>query len=78
MYLELIRKIRYDMYVDDLVTREESLHEVEKMKSDSTELFEKGRFKLQNWYSKEPNLETIDLSSLTELNLQRTSRNKGE
>ena len=42
MYLELIRKIRDDMYVNDLVTGEESLQEVEKIKPDSIELFEKG------------------------------------
>ena len=44
MYLELIRKIRDDMHVDDLVTRGESLQEVEKIKSDSIELFEKMGF----------------------------------
>ena len=46
MYLELIRKIRDDMYVDDLVTEGESLQEIEKTKSDSIELFEKEGFKL--------------------------------
>ena len=63
MYLELIRKIRDNMYFDDLVTGEESLQEVEKIKSDSIELFEKGRFKLHKWNSNEPDLETSDLSS---------------
>ena len=42
MHLELIRKIRDDMYADDLVTRRGSLQEVEKIKSDSIQLFEKG------------------------------------
>ena len=46
MYLELIKKIRDDMYVDDLVTGGESLREVEKMKFDPIELFVKGEFKL--------------------------------
>ena len=41
LYLELIRKIRDNMYVDDLVTGGESLQEIEKIKSDSIELFEK-------------------------------------
>ena len=68
MYLELIRKIRDDMHVDDLVTGGESLQEVEKIKSDSIELFEKGGFKLHKWHSNEPNLETNDLSSEKELN----------
>ena len=63
MYLELIRKIRDNMYFDDLVTGEESLQEVEKIKSDSIELFEKRRFKLHKWNSNEPDLETNDLSS---------------
>ena len=39
MYLEPIRKIRDDMYVDDLVTGRESLQEVEKIKCDSIKLF---------------------------------------
>ena len=40
MWLELIRKSRDDMYVNDLVTGGESLHKVEKITSDSIELFE--------------------------------------
>ena len=51
IYLELIRKIRDDMYVDDLVTGRESLQEVEKIKSESIELFEKRGFKLHIWQS---------------------------
>ena len=35
MYLELIRKSRDDMYVDDLVPGGESLQEVEKIRSDN-------------------------------------------
>ena len=42
MYLELITKTRDDMYVDYLVAGGESLQKVEKIKSDSMELFEKG------------------------------------
>ena len=56
------------MYVDDSVTWGESLQEVEKIKSDSIELFEKREFKLHKWHSNEPNLETNDLSSGKELN----------
>ena len=48
MYLELIRKIRDDMYVDDLVTGGESLQEVEKIKFDFIELFEKGGLNFTN------------------------------
>ena len=43
MYLELIRKIRDDMYVDDLVTGGESLQKVENI-----ELFEKGDLNFTN------------------------------
>ena len=50
MYLELIRKIRNDMYVDELVTGGESFKVVEKMKSNFIELFEKGEFKLHKWH----------------------------
>ena len=71
MYLELIREIRDDMYVDDLVTGGESFQEVEKIKSDVIELFEKGGFKLHKWHSNEPSLETNDLSSQKELNFAK-------
>ena len=72
MYLELIRKIRDDMYVvDDLVTGGESLQEVEKIKSAVIELFEKGGIKLHKWHSNKPNLETNDLSSQKELNFAK-------
>ena len=69
MYLELIRKIRDDMHVDDLVTGGESLQEVEKIKSDSLELFR--WFKLHKWQSNEPSLETNDLNSEKELNFAK-------
>ena len=41
------------------------------MKSDSIELFEEGGFQLHKWHSNEPNLETNDLSSQTELNFAK-------
>ena len=59
------------MHVDDLVTGGESLQEVEKIKSDSIELFEKGGFKLHKWHSNETNLETNDLNSEKELNFAK-------
>ena len=51
MYLELIRKIRDDMYVHELVSGGESLQEVKKIKS--VELLAKVGFKLRKWYSNE-------------------------
>ena len=71
MYLELVRKIRDDRHVDDLVTGGESLQEVEKIKSDSLELFEKVGLKLHKWQSNEPSLETNDLNSEKELNFAK-------
>ena len=59
------------MYVDDFVTGRESLQEVEKIKSESIELFEKGGFKLHKWHSNKPNLETNDLNSGKELNFAK-------
>ena len=59
------------MYFDDFVTGGKSLQQVEKIKSDSIELFEKGRFKLHKWNSNEPDLETNDLSSQKELNFAK-------
>ena len=57
------------MHVDDLVTGGESLQEVEKIKSDSLELFR--WFKLHKWQSNEPSLETNDLNSEKELNFAK-------
>ena len=71
MYLELIRKIRDDMHVDDLVTGGESLQEVEKIKSDSMEMYEKGGFKLRKRHANESDLETNDLSFQKELNFAK-------
>ena len=74
MYLELIRKLRDDMCVDDLVTAGESLKKVEKIKSDYIELFEKRGFKLQKWHSNEPNLQINNLNSEKELNFAKEYR----
>ena len=74
MYLELIRKLRDDMCVDDLVTAGESLKKVEKIKSDYIELFEKREFKLQKWHSNEPNLQINNLNSEKELNFAKEYR----
>ena len=59
------------MYVDDLVTGGESLQEVEKIKSDFIELFEKGGFKLHKQHSNKPKLETNDLNSEKELHFAK-------
>ena len=71
MYLELIKKIRDDIYVDYLVTWGEGLQEVEKIKSDSIEMFEKGDFKLHKWHSNKPNLKTNNLGSQIQLNIAK-------
>ena len=65
------------MYVDDLATREESINEVKKLKSDSISLFRERRFKLHQWRSNETILETNDPCNTTELNFaKKTIRNK--
>ena len=46
--VELITKIRDDIYVNDLVTGGESMQKVEKKKYDSIELFGKWGFKLRD------------------------------
>ena len=71
MYLELIKKIRDDRYVRDLVTEGERLREIEKMRFDSIELFVKGGFKLTKSQSNEPNLEISDLRSQTKFNFEK-------
>ena len=78
MYLELITKIRDDMYLHDLESGGESLQEVKKMKSDSIELLVKGGFKLHKWYPNKPSLVTDDLSSHIELILRQTISEQSE
>ena len=67
MYLDLIKKIRDVICVDYLVTGGEGLQEVEKIKSDSIEMFEKGDFKLHKWHSSKTNLKTNNLGSQIQL-----------
>ena len=72
IYLELIRKPRDDMYVDNLVTGGESLQDVQKIKSDSIKPIEKrGGSKFQKLHSNEPNVDTNDISSQKELNFAK-------
>ena len=71
MYLGLIRKIRDDIYVDDLVTGEKACMILSLKNSNFIELFKKGGFKLHKWHSNEPNLETNNFSSQKELNFAK-------
>ena len=48
MFRELIERGKDDMYVDDLVTGGESTSEVDKIKGDSVNLFQRRGFKLQS------------------------------
>ena len=71
MYLGLIRKIRDDIYVDDLVTGEKACMILSLKNSNFIELFKKGGFKLHKWHSNEPNLETNNLSSKNKLSFAK-------
>ena len=51
-FWEAVEKVR-DMYVDDFVTEGESINEVQKLKSDSINIFRQGGFKIHKWHSNE-------------------------
>ena len=59
-FREVAEKVRDDMYVDDLVTGEESITEFKKLKSDLSIYSSKGGFKLRKWHSNKTILETND------------------
>ena len=59
------------MYVNDLVTGEESTSKVDKIKGDSIELFQSGGFKLHKWLSNEQASETNVSVNTIELNLTK-------
>ena len=59
------------MYVNDLVTGEESTSKVDKIKGDSIELFQSGGFKLHNWLSNEQASKTNVSVNTIELNLTK-------
>ena len=53
MFRELIERVKDDIYEDDLATGGESTNEVDKIKGDSVNLFQRGGFKLHKWHSNE-------------------------
>ena len=57
MFRELIETVKDDMYVNDLVIVGESTIEVDKIKSDSVNLFRRGGFKFHKWHSNEQALD---------------------
>ena len=68
MYRGLNERVRDDMYVDNLLTAGESTSDVDKIKSDSVNLFQRGGFKLHKWHSNENALETNNSINENELN----------
>ena len=76
-FWEVVEKVRDNIYVDDLMTRGESINEVKKLKSNSISLFRERMFKLHKWRSNETRLETNDPCNTTESNFaKKTIRNK--
>ena len=67
--MNLLTEVK-DMYVDDLVTGGESTSEVDKIKGDSVNLFQRS-FKLHKWHSNEQALETNDSLNENELNFAK-------
>ena len=50
-YPELVKEIRDNLYVDDLVTGGEDVESGAAKKSQATEIFEDATYKLHKWYS---------------------------
>ena len=71
MYRELIEGVKDDMYMDDLLTWGVSKSEVDKIKGDSVNLFQRGGWKLHKWHSNEQALETSDSVNENELNFAK-------
>ena len=71
MFPELIQRMKNDMYVDDVVAGGESTSEVDKIKGDSVQLFQRERFKLHKWHSNQQALETNDSVNENELNFAK-------
>ena len=59
------------MYAVDLVTEEEIICKVKKLKSNSISIFQQGRFKLHKWHSNETMLEINDPCNTTEQNFAK-------
>ena len=71
MFREMIERVKDDIYVDDLVTGGESTSEVDKIKGDSVNLFQRGGFKLHKWHSNEQAPETNDSVNENKLNFAK-------
>ena len=71
MFRELTERVTDDMYVGDLVTEWESTSDVDKIKGDSVNLFQKGGFKLHKWHSNEQALQNNDSVNENELNFAK-------
>lgn len=63
------------MYVDDIVTKGDTIEQISKIKNEATEKFSKGGFKLHKWHSNDFSLETTPIqmimrSIIQEINLE--------
>ena len=64
----MVEEIRKSLYVDDLVSRGETVEKVQQLKKTSTEIFNEATFQLHKWHSNAPALEAEEtqLSSSAE------------
>ena len=62
-YPELVREIRDNLYVDDLITGGENVESVAAKRSQAVEVFEDATFKLHKWHSSDLTLENHNQSS---------------
>ena len=70
-YSELIQQIKDDMYVDDIVTKGDTIEQISKIKNEATEKSSKGGLKLHKWHSNDFSLETAPIEIDNEINYAR-------
>ena len=65
-YPELVKGIRDNLHVDDLITGGESVQSVETKRSKAVEVFDDAKFNLHKWHSNDSALESHDPSQSEE------------
>ena len=76
-YPEMVKEIRDNLYVDDLITGGESVQSVETKRSKAVEVFDDAKFNLRKWHSNDSSLEIHDPSSQSEEDLTYAKQQLG-
>ena len=70
-HFELIQQIKDDMYVNDIVTRGDTIEQISKIKNEATKRSSEGGFKLHKSRSNDSSLETASIEIDNEINYAR-------